>query len=263
MTPFGVGYYSDSMDMRRPVYIPHWEKEVSWNQQITDRFSRLHGDVWIGVWIDTWTKEGYNVSLNVSFDETEAEFWPAEKSHIEPVLNTVPYADGQRLFDMFSNGDIETEITIPPDVENVKMYYVTTGHGGHSGGDEFVKKENRIYLDDKEIYSFIPWRDDCASFRRFNPHSVVWSREDTIEYIDRKARAYRTKVIEERIASSDLSRSNWCPGSDVIPEIIDLKNISAGSHTLKISIPEAQVLEENRFNHWLVSAWLYWEVRSE
>ena len=26
---------------------------------------------------------------------------------------------------------------------------------------------------------------------------------------------YKTKMVEEPLASSDLSRSNWCPGSDV------------------------------------------------
>ena len=259
MTPFGVGYYSDSMDLRKPVYIPHWEKEVSWTQKITDRFSRLQGKVWIGVWIDTWTKEGYNVSVKLIFDETEAEYWPAPKSYIEPLVNTVPYVDGQRLFDMFSSTDLETVVTIPESASNVHLFYLTTGHGGHSGGDEFVKKENKIYLDGKEIHSFIPWRDDCASFRRFNPHSGVWMMKDTIEYIDWEARGYRQKVIEERVASSDFSRSNWCPGSDVIPEVIDLGNLSPGSHKLRISIPEAQDLEENKFNHWLVSAWIRWE----
>ncbi|MFC2124425.1 PNGase F N-terminal domain-containing protein [Bacteroidota bacterium] len=259
MTPFGVGYYSDSMEFRKPVYIPHWEKEVSWTQKITDRISRIQGNVWVGVWIDTWTKEGYNVSVNLNFDETDAEYWPATKTYIEPLVNTVPYIDGQRLFDMFASTDLETNITITPEAKNIRLYYLTTGHGGHSGGDEFVKKENKIYLDSKEIYSFIPWRDDCASFRRFNPHSGVWMMEDTIEYIDWEVRGYRKKVIEERVASSDFSRSNWCPGSDVMPEIIELGDIPAGVYKLRISIPEAQELEENKFNHWLVSAWLNWE----
>ena len=40
MTPFGVGYYSSDNDSlsskRRPVYIPKWEKSVTWVQDITD-----------------------------------------------------------------------------------------------------------------------------------------------------------------------------------------------------------------------------------
>ena len=41
------------------------------------------------------------------------------------------------------------------------------------------------------------------------------------------------------MASSDLSRSNWCPGSGVIPEEVELKDIQPGHHTLTVSIPEA------------------------
>ena len=39
-------------------------------------------------------------------------------------------------------------------------------------------------------------------------------------------------MVEEPLASSDLSRSNWCPGSDVVPEEIPLKELQAGKHTL-------------------------------
>ena len=67
------------------------------------------------------------------------------------------------------------------------------------------------------------------------------------------------KEIEEPLASSDLSRSNWCPGSDVTPEDINLYSISAGDHLLTISIPESTHISDNKLNHWLVSAYLVWE----
>lgn len=67
------------------------------------------------------------------------------------------------------------------------------------------------------------------------------------------------KEIEEPLASSDLSRSNWCPGSDVPPVEVVLKDIAPGSHTLTISIPESTSISENKLNHWLVSAYLVWE----
>lgn len=53
----------------------------------------------------------------------------------------------------------------------------------------------------------------------FNPSSGVWTRKDTaFAYTKERVREY--KPIEERLASSDLSRSNWCPGSQVFPEIV-------------------------------------------
>ena len=84
-----------------------------------------------------------------------------------------------------------------------------TGHGGHSGGDEFVQKRNIISVDGKEVLNFIPWRDDCASFRRFNPATGVWLIKRLASYIGEKG--YTEKEVEEPLASSDFSRSNWCP----------------------------------------------------
>ena len=66
------------------------------------------------------------------------------------------------------------------------------------------------------------------------------------------------KQIEERIASSDLSRSNWCPGSKVEPIVIDLGDMPSGEHQLKIGIDGTKA-GENKYNHWLVSAYLTYE----
>ena len=191
--------------------------------------------------------------------ESDNEYKKRNLTHIEPILNTVPYINGQKLPNVFARNDIDVEVVIPQNASNIRLKYLTTGHGGHSGGDEFVKKENIIKLDGKEIYNFIPWRDDCASFRRFNPGSGVWVMKDTTEYINFETWKYEVKEIEERIASSDFSRSNWCPGSQVFPEDIPLTNISPGKHKFTFSIPEAQPAEGDKLNHWLVSAYLVWD----
>ena len=66
-------------------------------------------------------------------------------------------------------------------------------------------------------------------------------------------------MVEEPLASSDLSRSNWCPGSDVAPVTAPLGTLSAGEHTFKVDIPEAQPAVGEEMNHWLVSAYLVYE----
>ncbi len=258
MTPFGVGFYSKKV-RRKPVYIPKYENEVVWEQDITDRLSLLEGETWIGVWIDTWTAQGYKISMDLLIDETDAVDYPKPKSHVEPLVNTIVYVGEKKMPDFFAHQNLETEFTLPENAKNVKLKYIVTGHGGHEGGDEFTKQENKVSVDGKEVLSFIPWRDDCASFRRFNPTSGVWLAKDTASYFDEKLGKYNEKVIEERIASSDLSRSNWCPGSDVVPVTIELPDIKAGNHKLTISIPKAQAANQSEFNHWLVSSYLYWE----
>ncbi|MBK3518336.1 PNGase F N-terminal domain-containing protein [Carboxylicivirga marina] len=258
MTPFGVGYYNDKMDSRKPVYIPHWEDKVVWEQDVTERLSLLEGEVWIGIWIDTWTKEGYTVSVEMNFDETEYQYAEKPSAKVKSLLNTIPYFKEQKHVDLFARKDLELKASVPASAKNIRLNYITTGHGGHSGGDEFVKKVNIVKVNGKEVINFIPWRDDCAAFRRFNPGSGVWLIEDTAAYIDWNTWQYEEKVIEERLASSDLSRSNWCPGSDVRPYIVDLE-LKEGEHHFSFSVRDAQEIEGDEMNHWLVSAYLTWE----
>ena len=76
---------------------------------------------------------------------------------------------------------------------------------------------------------------------------------------DTNSKALLLYQYETTWRSSDLSRSNWCPGSDVMPEEAVIGDLSAGKHSFKVSIPEAQQVDGNKLNHWLVSAYLVWE----
>ena len=260
MTPFGVGHYSSNTDSlssrRRPVYIPKWADHVEWQQDVTDLYSLLEDEAYVGVFIDTWTSEGYTASVQLDFKESPTTCDKLVRRHVEPLVNTVYYI-GQTYPDIFARKPLSTTFSLPKNARNVRLKYIVTGHGGHDGGDEFVPKENILSVDGKEIYRFTPWRDDCASFRRFNPATGVWLEKRTAAYISDNG--YAEKEVEEPVASSDFSRSNWCPGSDVVPEEVALGNISAGRHTFTIDIPKAQPINGDEMNHWLVSAYLVWD----
>ena len=254
MTPFGVGYYSNEKGKhRKPVYIPTWEKQVVWEQDISHLKSIVDNTFYLGVWVDTWTKEGYEVDVDLIYSNR-----PKKTFNVLPLVNTIAYVNGQSLPDFFAETTLIQSFELDKDIKNVKLYYTTTGHGGHEGGDEFIKIKNSVYVNNKLVLDTVPWRDDCASFRRFNPTSGVWLKKDSASYIDFEAKAYKIKEIEERIASSDLSRSNWCPGSYVKPFIVDLENLNAGVHTLKIKIPATKAAHD-KLNHWLVSAYITYE----
>lgn len=258
MTPFGVGHFSNDpkLMMRKPVYIPKWEEKVTWTQDVTQLISELGGEVWVGAFVDVWTKEGYKFSAKLKFEETKAKVYPKEETKVIPLVNTARYTDPQRLYDKFSRRSLTYQFAIPAGYRSAKLYYITTGHGGHNGGDEFVKKENIVTLNGEILYKEIPWRDDCASFRRFNPHSGVWTEKRTARVGNLKSGDTKEMEIDEFIASSDYSRSNWCPGSKVDPIILDIKNMKVGSNTITISIPEAQPEDGDKMNHWNVSAYL-------
>ena len=254
ITPFGVGHFSSEDNAhRKPVYVPEWEKEVVWEEDISHLLQSVNNTFYVGVWIDTWTKEGYLIDLSLHYSNR-----PDRIRKVMALVNTVNYMGQQGLPKFFEEVPLEQKINFKNSVKNVKLHYITTGHGGHSGGDEFKKCFNRLWLDQKKIFDFVPWRDDCASFRRFNPTSGVWLKKDSASYIDFKEKKYKVKEIEERIASSDLSRSNWCPGSKVEPIVIDLGNLEAGDHEIKIEI-DASKATNDKYNHWLVSAYLTYE----
>ena len=260
MTPFGVGHYSGDDNQlsskRRPVYVPKWEKHTDWYQDITHLYPALEGEAYVGVFIDTWTSEGYLAKVELDVKESKVTCDAMPKRHITPLVNTVYYI-GQGYPDIFARKPLTTDFNLPVDAKNVQLKYIVTGHGGHSGGDEFTPNQNILSVDGKEVLNFTPWRDDCASFRRFNPSTGVWLIKRLASYISETG--YREKQVEEPLASSDLSRSNWCPGSDVLPETIELGDLKAGSHTFTINIPKAQPVNGNELNHWLVSAYLVWE----
>ncbi len=261
MTPFGVGFYSKEDDSlsskRRPVYIPKWADCVEWQQDITDRYSALEDEAYVGVFIDTWTEPGYLASVELQFKESTISCDPLPRTKVLPLVNTVYYI-GQEYPDIFARKPLSTEFTLPKNAKNVRLKYIVTGHGGHDGGDEFTPQENILQIDGKEVYKFTPWRDDCASFRRFNPGTGVWLEKRVASYIGEDGK-YTEKEIEEPVGSSDFSRSNWCPGSDIVPEEVALNDITSGKHSFSISIPKAQPIKGDEMNHWLVSAYLVWE----
>ncbi|PID71011.1 MAG: N-glycanase [Flavobacteriales bacterium] len=256
MTPFGVGFYSDEvahpkLKLGRPVSVPAWAKEVSWEADVSHLAEALTGTFYIGVWIDTWTAEGYEIDVTLNYSGR-----PLAKPKILPLVNTIYYA-GQKYPDNFAFKPLQLDVRLPADAKNVKLWYITTGHGGHSGGDEFIKIKNTVKWDKKIVLDTIPWREDCAAFRRFNPTSGVWIEKDSARFYGKSGKR-EIKVIEERLASSDLSRSNWCPGSKVLPYPVLLGNLKKGIHHLEIDI-DATPIDGDKLNHWLVSVYLTYE----
>ncbi len=254
MSPFGVGHYSDEekypkMKYYRPVYVPKWEKEVVWESDISELESLVTGEFYIGVWIDTWTPEGYVVDVSLQYSGRQRP-----KLKVMPLMNTVYYVEGQKIPDLFSQTALGLDFSVDKNLKDVQLYYTTTGHGGHSGGDEFIKLRNEVFFDSKLVINEIPWRDDCASFRRFNPSSGVWTKKDSA-YAYNENFKKEFKEIEERLASSDMSRSNWCPGSKVAPYHVGLGDIKEGNHKLQVKIPGTANKKE-QYNHWLVSAYI-------
>ena len=73
---------------------------------------------------------------------------------VKPLMNTVYYI-GQTYPDIFSRKDVVMDFDMSKAAKNVRLKYIVTGHGGHSGGDEFVEKRNIVSVDGKECISWL------------------------------------------------------------------------------------------------------------
>ncbi|RYD75395.1 MAG: peptide-N-glycosidase [Sphingobacteriales bacterium] len=212
-TPFGVGQYN-----YLKLKDKKWADRVYYRQDVSELFPLVNGkEVWIAVFIGNYDKGGHKISLNITLHNAGRE--KVDKALILPLFNSTNVMEmaGQEYATMFSSDKgLEVSFTLIKDVKDAKLRYITTGHGGWGGGDEFVPRKNTIWLDGKEAFAFIPWRQDCGSYRLSNPASGNF---------------------ETGLSSSDLSRSNWCPGTVTNPNIISLGDLKAGDHTIKVTIP--------------------------
>ena len=235
-TSFGVGYFND----RVQIDGLEWAEENYYKMEVSELRDRLRGDVLIGAFIGNYDKGGHKISLDLLAypDDNKWDKKPL-KEHSVPLFNTcnVMEMSGQNYGRLFATDTLEVEFEIPDDTKNVRLRYISTGHGGWDNGDEFNPKENAIYIDGVKMFTHTPWRCDCATFRDQNPVSGnFWNG----------------------VSSSDYSRSGWCPGTATNPVYFDLNGLKPGKHTLCVAIPQGKD-EGESFSHWMVSGVLLYE----
>lgn len=251
ITPFGVGHFShtERAQAYKPESVGAWADSVHWSADLSPIQSWLTDadTLWVGVYIDTWTAEGYTLSASITMDESDLPCDAALTQTTRPLLNTTKLAHDQRPYTAFAEGLLSVPFTLDAPAQGATLDFLTTGHGGHAGGDEFTEQEHILLLDSDTLKAWTPWRTDCGAYRRFNPTSGFWPST----YV------YGGDTLEERVASSDLSRSNWCPGDDVQPLRLALGDLAAGEHTLEIAIPGAQAWTDSTFNFWNIAATLH------
>lgn len=236
-TSFGVGHYND----RVKIDGLEWADENLYKMEITELSDHLSGDVLIGAYIGNYDGGGHKITLNILAYPNDYE-WTAnsEKHHSIPLFNTCNVMEiaGQNYGRLFLTDTLEVNFEVPENATDLRLRYISTGHGGWDNGDEFNPKENVIYIDGEKMFTYTPWRCDCATFREQNPVSGnFWNGT----------------------SSSDYSRSGWCPGTATNPVYFDLKDLKPGKHILRIAIPQG-VDEGESFSHWMVSGALIYNT---
>ncbi|MCP4566302.1 MAG: hypothetical protein GY841_01845 [FCB group bacterium] len=206
----------------------------------------LKGDCTFKAFIDTWVSPAWKIDFSLEFEPIADS--SGEEVYIDYILNP-DWAEGIMFVESYSaekHGEkgVTCDVIIPRDMKRVVMNYFVSGHcTDGSGADEFVPKDNVIFVDGRPVFRFQPWRDDCIDFRAVNPYTRRWS---------------------EGYWSSDFSRSGWCPGDKVDPVQIDLTDyLTPGSHTIRFEIENVRPKDDNdHYGYWRLSSHLLgWEKK--
>jgi hypothetical protein len=228
-TPFGVDHFNDRVTLKGKT----WQDSVTYRQEISSyAYLMSEKEVYIGTFIGNYDKGGHKINLELTIHSNENK--NAELEKVIPLFNTLNVMEmaGQEYATMFnSDKGLEMEFELHEPLKNAKLRYTTTGHGGWENGDEFVPKKNTIFLNGKMMFDLIPWREDCGSYRLYNPVSGNFSNG---------------------LSSSDYSRSNWCPATVTNPYIIELGDLPKGKHKIQVKIPQGEP-EGTSFSAWNIS----------
>lgn len=237
-TPFGVNAYNNKVK----IVGYHWADSVTYVQDVTDILPLLKGDTWIGIYIGNYDKKGHTVSLKLNY-YPETGNGDSEKAWTQSLFNTLNIMEmsGQNYGRLFNNDSLTVRVFVPDSVEHLRLRYISTGHGGWGGGDEFNPKLNTIFVDGVKVFSFTPWRTDCSTYRMDNPSSGNFG---------------------SGLSSSDYSRSGWCPATATNPVYIPLPHLKPGWHTFTVAIEEG-AQEGSSFSFWNVSGCLTGTVKKQ
>lgn len=235
-TPFGVKQFN-YLQLKDKV----WQDSVLYRQDVSELAGMLsEQEVYVGAFIGNYDKNGHEVSVELTIHPGFEAGSEGELKKTMSLFTTTNVMEmgGQEYGSMFDQDKgLTLSFHLDQDAKNVQLRYITTGHGGWGNGDEFVPKENRILLNDALLFKYTPWRNDCGSYRLSNPASGNFATG---------------------LSSSDLSRSNWCPGTVTPPIYIDLGDLKAGDYKLQVQIPQGAP-EGTSFSSWNVTGTLLFD----
>jgi hypothetical protein len=217
-------------DIELIKFVTAYGGETEYDVDMTQLSPILSGKKVIKGFIDTWVTPAWKIDFSFSYKPDSSAVntqWIKSLIYEEAVTSDKPGEKG-----------ISVVVEIPENMGRVLLNYYVSGHCTDGrDADEFVKKDNVIYVDDIAVYRYRPWRDDCRQFRSINPYCRRWT---------------------DGSWSCDYSRSGWCPGDIVRPLELDLSDhLTSGKHTIRFVIENIRPKDENgNYGYWRISSLL-------
>ncbi len=107
------------------------------------------------------------------------------------------------------------------DAQDAQLVLITSNHGANQGGEEYIRRDHFVYVDESLVLEYKPGRPSCEPFRHYNTQANgIYGP---------------TEMTDEEWQSF----SNWCPGDIIDTRIIPLGPVAAGEHSFVIDVPDA------------------------
>ncbi|MCA9753026.1 MAG: hypothetical protein KC591_12595 [Gemmatimonadetes bacterium] len=211
----------------------------------------LRGECKFRGFVDTWVSPAWRMDFSLTFEPVAEESrpdwmeeWadedPGPPSWVIPLVYEPEFTHEKELA-----GGLSASVEVPEGTTRVLVQYLVSGHCTDGrDADEFVSKENVLFVDGSEVHRFRPWRADCREFRDVNPYCRRWF---------------------DGSWSADFSRSGWCPGDAVRPVVVDVTDtMTPGPHEFRCSVTNIRPKDDSGYGYWRVSAYLVgWSGRED
>ncbi len=119
---------------------------------------------------------------------------------------------------------------LPTAMPNVKLHLITSNHGSNTNGEEYVRRNHFVYVDDEQVLQYKPGGVSCVPYRpyntQFNCIYAICNQNGTWSWRPNNNTAW--------------SWNNWCPGNKIPVRTIELGDLPAGPHSFRIEVPDAQ-----------------------
>lgn len=119
--------------------------------------------------------------------------------------------------------------TVPEDVNDAKLVFITSNHGANADGEEYNRRLHLVYVDGELATTYTPGGKSCEPYRFYNTQSNG---------------IYGTRRKRDAVW---IKNSNWCPGDAIPIRYLELGQFSAGEHEIMIRVPEAEFVDNQGF----------------
>ncbi|MFD2601546.1 peptide-N-glycosidase F-related protein [Flavobacterium suzhouense] len=215
-----------------PSNVPYTFKLDNVASILSDTALREEYDMWLEVELFGTTSAGQTqipgcsgrkdtFRATIEFETTEDPSIIYENElFFKPVL-------GKVNFNNYNATDVPGEttklinFTLDTEVQNLKLFLITSNHGANENGEEYIRRQHYVYLNNNLIYAYAPGGKSCEPYRQFNTQGNG---------------IYNATVKPQR---GWIYWNNWCPGDKIPVHEVDLGTLPAGTYTVKVDVPDA------------------------